>query len=316
MKKKKNSIDLIDQLYQEVSEYKTPQKFKDLLSFCVKFKRLSPFNAMLVNMQCPGAKFVLNAWQWRKLYNRVIKSGARPLIILSTFGPIDYVFDVNDTLDIDPSQPSKIIDNIIYEKTIELPINKNIIDDIIRKLPYLGIHASESSFGKGFNGFLRHLPMQERYSIEAKYGRDQDPIYIPIYYHIEINKEETFNNKFSTLIHELAHFFCHHLPAPATPDLWWNQRNLTLDIEEFEAETCAYLVCHRLNIDTKGQTLMYLDGYFQKNHTIIGVSISNILRASYEIEKLINTSYPISQSLLYKKHSKFKATIKQINGRS
>ena len=44
----------IDQLYNDVEAYRTSENFKKLLDFCVRFRHIAPFNAMLINMQYPG----------------------------------------------------------------------------------------------------------------------------------------------------------------------------------------------------------------------------------------------------------------------
>ena len=94
--------DVNDLLYR-VMEYRNSAKFRKLLNFCVHFRRLSPFNAMLLAVQRPGCEFALTAHRWQRDYGRVPKTDVRPLIIIRPFGPVEYLFDVADTVAVDPN---------------------------------------------------------------------------------------------------------------------------------------------------------------------------------------------------------------------
>ena len=88
---------VLDELFCFARQYRSSEAYQGLLKFIVRFKRYSPFNAMLVRTQLAGATFVLTAHRWAKDYGRKVKVGARPLVILQPMGPIMFVFDVSDT---------------------------------------------------------------------------------------------------------------------------------------------------------------------------------------------------------------------------
>ena len=112
----------VDLLFQAVSSYSKCKEFKSLLAFCARFKHLSPYNAMLVQMQRPTATYVLTADEWKNKYNRVIKPDARPMIILVPFGPVDFVFDVYDTEPVEKMFPDDIdaLMDLIYQSESNL----------------------------------------------------------------------------------------------------------------------------------------------------------------------------------------------------
>ena len=93
----------VNDLFYRVLEYRNSAKFRKLLNFCVHFRRLSPFNAMLLAVQRPGCQFALTANRWSRDYGRVPKTDARPLIIIRPFGSVEYLFDVADTEPLDPN---------------------------------------------------------------------------------------------------------------------------------------------------------------------------------------------------------------------
>ena len=85
--REKEFKDNIDELQFLVKKYRSSDGFKKMLDFVGRFRHLAPYNAMLVEMQLPGATFVFNGKKWKE-YNRQPKSSARQLITLIPFGPI------------------------------------------------------------------------------------------------------------------------------------------------------------------------------------------------------------------------------------
>ena len=53
--------DNLDNLFKEVREYRSCDKFKEILDFVKKFRNIAPYNAMLLNIQKPGSKYVATA---------------------------------------------------------------------------------------------------------------------------------------------------------------------------------------------------------------------------------------------------------------
>ena len=87
----------LDQLYQQVLDYRSTKDFGAMLGAIAKFRSVAPYNAMLIHMQKPGSVYVASAADWENRFHRRIKPGARPLVILKPFGPIAFVFEYNDT---------------------------------------------------------------------------------------------------------------------------------------------------------------------------------------------------------------------------
>lgn len=57
----------IDELQFLVKSYRDSRHFKKLLDFVGRFPYLAPYNAMLIEMQRPGATFVLSGKEYLKL---------------------------------------------------------------------------------------------------------------------------------------------------------------------------------------------------------------------------------------------------------
>ncbi len=53
----------LDELFEEARRYHTTKEYRELLEFVIQFRFYSPYNAMLVHIQMPGAQFVAPAFR-------------------------------------------------------------------------------------------------------------------------------------------------------------------------------------------------------------------------------------------------------------
>ena len=60
----------LDELFTSAGRYSSTKEFKELVNFSLHFRHYSPFNALLVHMQKPGATYVLRASERRRSYGR------------------------------------------------------------------------------------------------------------------------------------------------------------------------------------------------------------------------------------------------------
>lgn len=88
--------DNIDELQFLVRSFRNKDEFKKLLDFVGRHDYLAPYNAMLAQMQKPGATFIYNGQKWRE-FGRRPKVNSQNIIILKPFGPVQCVFDIGDT---------------------------------------------------------------------------------------------------------------------------------------------------------------------------------------------------------------------------
>lgn len=86
----------VDALFQHALETGENLAFLEFLAFAKRFSNLSVYNAMLVRVQHPGATAVASARRWAGI-DRYPKPGARPLMILQPFGPVTFVYAMEDS---------------------------------------------------------------------------------------------------------------------------------------------------------------------------------------------------------------------------
>lgn len=295
--------DKIDELLYLTGRYRKSQEFYELIEFCAKFKTLSPFNAMLVQMQRPGAKYVLTASAWIKKYNAKVNLNARPLIILVPFGPVDCVFDIDDT---DITDKKLCLESLVNPFKTKGSIGEKIYNTLVGNLKFLSIRLVPVQFGNQQNAEIRFCKDVRTIEFEfLDYKKVKKKIRLPQYYQISVSNNNDMTDNFASIIHELGHFFCEHLITPKNK--WWSPRNINHSIKEFEAETIAWLVCERAGI--KNPSEKYLAGYIKDNAEIPNISIEMILKAVNQIEQLFEP-ISISKSFLAKQDDYVKNQLK------
>lgn len=313
----------LDILWKDVIEFRNGDNFKRIMDACAHFKQLAPYNAMLVYMQRPGAEYVLTAQQWRSLYDRRTKLDARPMLILVPFGPVDYVFDIGDTLPSDnPYSPHKETDQAILNKMAEPyktqgEMPRRTLQLFIDNLAYNGI-AFNGDFQTGADYAAKIEYSPNRISDVSIYlGKYRTIDWRPPY-QISIKGKSSYSQMFTSLCHELGHLFCHHLRMPADwKEKPWEVRYLDHKWKEFEAESVAWLVCERLGIENPSAE--YLAKYIPENGSpfIISnqVSLENIMTATREVERLLKPM-TYRDGLLYKHCKDFQDFCKAVKRNS
>ena len=63
----------LDELFALAGKYNSSDAYIELMRFVGRFRFYSPFNAMLIHTQMPGANYVCTPRKWRKDYHRTIK---------------------------------------------------------------------------------------------------------------------------------------------------------------------------------------------------------------------------------------------------
>lgn len=292
--------DNIDELQFLVAEFRDSEEFQKMLEGLGQFKWLAPYNAMLVQLQLPGACLVLTGKQWAK-YNRRPKANARKLITLKVFGPIQCMFDYESTEPI-PGTPeldeAKILEdwNRSLDQATGEP-DKEKYQNLLSNLPLLGILIDDKfeavrTYGgyiaKHRDGILE-IPINKYFSISYQSE-----------FIISVNSKAPNASQFHTLCHELGHLFCKHMYYGH------ERRDLTLEEREFEAETVAWIVCKRQGIDNPSE--QYLAGY-ARNGKVPVCSIDHIMKAVTKIEELMSNRMNIKDSPWYKYDKGLKAAV-------
>ena len=296
----------LDELWKNVRSFRQSDNFKAIMQACVRFRHLAPFNSMLVEIQRPGALYVLTEEEWRKKYDRGIKPNSRPVIILLPFGPVDYLFDISDTYPLKTKANWMSSESIL--QALEDPYKtKGEISDIqisqlMKKLCFHGVCVNNNMIAGSMYAARIQLIQSHFTSLSIPY--DKLVISWPPAFLLSVNRNVSKGEWFASVCHELGHLFCFHLTAPNT---WkdWPLRQISIDAVEFEAESVAWLVCEIMGIENPSE--MYLSNYLNDNDEIpYDVSVDRILSATKEILNLCSSNYlGCKNGLLYKHDTQF-----------
>lgn len=271
----------LDDLFENTSQYKTSASYLELIKFTTRFHFYAPFNAMLIHIQMKGATYVAPARRWADKYQRDIKPGARPLVILQPMGPVMFVFDVAETeprTDA-PPLPREIVNPFeVRSGQIRDELNKTV-KNAVRD----GIVVEEAAAGSQHAGSIGVAPPGKALQFQTKLKPVSVFIDVPQRYYLSLNKNHSTESRYATLAHELGHLYAGHLGTPN--DKWWpDRRGLDQNVREFEAESVCYLVCSRLGIDNPSAE--YLSGYLKANAEIPKISLDCVMKAAGLIEQM------------------------------
>ena len=267
---RKVAVKALDELFLSVGTYRRSREYRELLDFLRRFPALSPYNAMLIHVQKPGCRCLLTASKWWKLYQRKVRPGARPLVILRPFGPVAFVFDVSDT------EGRAVPDQVLNPFPVYGSLSSERFDTLCNNLPKEGVMLHSADCGPEFAGSMTRDEGQRPQIL----GRRRVRQYFRLMVRCRLSREE----RFATMAHELGHMLCGHLGSPLRGWLP-ERRGMERTVREFEAESVAWLVCERLGIRSLSSSV-YLSGYLEKNEDIPPISLETVLRAAGFIEDM------------------------------
>lgn len=277
----------LDQLYSDVLGFKSTKSYRGLLDFVVKFPHIAPYNAILLYLQYPGCRYALSANEWRWKFNRTVKPGSTPLIILRTFGPVSFVFDIGST------EGEDVPESILNPLKASGYVTEGMMEQLVRNLTREGIRFSMVDHAGGNGGLIAFGAIPETIiRLGTKNGKS---VRIRTLFEIVVNSNSNLPSRYATILHELGHFYCGHCPHPKAN--WLPIREeLSLGQVEFEAESVSWLLCQRLGI--VGPSVRYLHGYLEHEHTIPVISVDAVLKAVGKIERLLRSDIKPRKELL------------------
>ncbi|MGO9357789.1 MAG: ImmA/IrrE family metallo-endopeptidase [Xanthobacteraceae bacterium] len=255
---------LIDQLIAATRLYDSRQALLELFAFTIRLRAFAPFNAMILHIQRPGLTHAATARDWHGRFGRVPVRGARPLLVLRTMGPVDFVFDILDT------------------EGRELPVDAF-------QFPTLGALTDQE--------FAEHMKTvaKENVDLVPLDVGDTQAGYIRVAarsgnakrkhrYQLGYNKNHPAPTRFVTVAHELGHLYLGHLGEDRARRVA-DRHGVPKDLREVEAESVAYLVAMRNGLQPRSES--YLSGY---QGAFSALDVFAITRAANAVETAMGVS--------------------------
>src|ERR1700687_5355594 len=282
----------LDELFTLARKYNSSDAYVELMRFVGRFRFYSPFNAMLIYTQMPGAEFVCTALRWRRDYHREIKIGAQPIVILQPMGPILFVFDVSDTAPLPNARPLPIrVEDPFRVRSGKIGVQLALT---IENAKRDGVRVTERADGSQRAGSIQRAAAGQHLEFTIAKNRMPKSTQIPLWFELLLNSSLSVESRYGTLVHELAHLYCGHLGTPN--GRWWPDRqNLSHAVREFEAESVSYLVCSRLGIDTASDE--YLAGYVRRYPATPPISLDRVMKSVWLLEQMGRASLGLRKQL-------------------
>ena len=264
---------VLDELFTLARTFNLSKAYLELMEFVGRFRFYSPFNAMLIYTQMPGARFVATPIRWMRDFHREIRVGARPIVILQPMGPVLFVFDVTDT-DALPGAPPlpQRVNNPFKVRHGKIG---NELKHTIENAKRDGVRISDADHGSQRAGSIQRASGHQFLEVLAAPKPHLRLKRVPLLYELLLNNNLSSESKYATLVHELGHLYCGHLGT---------RRGLQIEVCEFEAESVCYLVCTRMGLENASEE--YLAGYVRKHETTPSISLDRVMKSSWLIEQM------------------------------
>ncbi len=219
----------LERLEAGVSALLSSGAWKAALEAQRRFYHYSFRNVMLIFAQCPEATRVAGYTVWKSL-GRQVKKGEKGLCILAPLIRKDAsgnksVYVVRNAYVYDLSQTEG-------DDLMETPELVQLEGEFSQLSVFQG---RLEAWLKGQNIALERVPLPE--GVNGMYQSRE--------HRITLSSTLSPNGAFKTLIHEVAHALLHREATERTQ-------------AELEAESCAYLVCAELGLDTGSYSFAYL----------------------------------------------------------
>ena len=255
---------LIDQLIAATRLYDSRKALLELFAFTIRLRAFAPFNAMILHIQRPGLTHAATARDWHDRFGRVPVRGARPLLVLRTMGPVDFVFDVLDT-----EGPALPVDAFKFP-TLGALTDKEFAEHM-KTVARENVELAPLDVGDTQAGYIRRA------------ARSADPKR-KHRYELGYNKNHPAPTRFVTVAHELGHLYLGHLGEDHARRVS-DRHGVPKDLREVEAESAAYLVAMRNGLNPRSES--YLSSY---QGAFAAIDVFAINRAANAVETAMGVS--------------------------
>jgi len=232
----KRAQELLGQIKEGISAVKDSQTWKEWMEVQSRFINYSPFNSWLIFRQSPNSTRVAGFNRWKTL-GRWVSKGAKGIQILAPLLvkiPKDKKEPEGEQIRVLRGFKPVTIFDISQTQGKDLP-------EVYR--PLEGV-APEGLFER-----LKTLVESKGFSV--KFGPMPSPAtygYVDSNHHIVLREGQSAAQNMAVLCHETAHGLLGH-PGDA---------HRARDLMELEAETCSWIVCRNLGLQTDAKAFTYL----------------------------------------------------------
>lgn len=261
----------VDELFASRPRFRSSLTYTGLLRYIGRLSTYSMLNGLLLYLQDPAATVVATAGRWRREFGRRIAANARPLIILAPMSPVRFVYDVRDT----EGPPLPDTSGAAPPAGSRLPADVFAATVHNSRLHGIAVHAVDPVRLDTARTVVLSPEQRLRWS-DLDLGADD-------HYLVLLEEGASVETRYCRLAVELGHLFCGHCGIHS--NAWWPERpGLAAECAAIEAESTAFLVCHRRGL--LGCTADLLRDYALQDRPMPLFSLSGVLQAAQYIEAM------------------------------
>jgi hypothetical protein len=265
------ALNPVDEIFASLPRFRNSNELMEMMQFISRFPNYSTFNGWLLYLQNSSATCVATARTWAQKYKRTPKPNAHPLVILAPMAPILFLFDIQDTEG--PAVPPALLQH------------RQIDDQQLGKFYATTLHNAAIHGIAVFEIALNSAESDNVHRITPALRKKYKALNLPkdTSYLIFIDRTQSPEGRYASLVHELGHIFCSHLGIDR--HAWWPERqDLNIRGEDIEAASVAYLVCQRIGLKADAEDyLLRFSGPHQKIPTF---SMNAVIQAAAYIEDM------------------------------
>ena len=224
------------------------------LKFCSNFYNYSYNNITLIMMQRPNASYVAGYTAWRKM-NRYVRKGEKGIgILCPCIRKVETFAEPDDTKVYNDMEAEKEVKKVIsgFKVGYVFDLSQTEGDDSMLPVLVTGLAGDSEQEQAIYEALLKYVSNQ--YQVEEVAGISAKGSYNIETQVITVRSDLQYQQKIKSLLHE----FSHAIDFSLHPDM-----TIARNKRELIAESCAFVVCLRLGIDTSSYSFSYLKSWLQ-----------------------------------------------------
>ena len=265
-------------LREGVSSLMSSHGWQDALRFRSKFYNYSFFNSTLIYSQCPTASLVAGYKRWQEL-GRQVRKGEKGLFILAPLiGKVKGEGSSDKVANPDKQDKAEVKQLFGFRAVYVFDVSQTDGDPLPQlERPKL-LEAKDEDINLINLCKVKLLAFAARKGLKVSFdleGTGALGVYKPLQQAIALKADLPSLQQLKTFIHELAHALLHDLSSARA-------------LAELEAESCAFLVCHQLGLDSSSYSFPYLANWTEDLEQLLASGERASVAAQELIGVLIN----------------------------
>lgn len=244
----------IESISQGLQAIESSDDWIRYLKFCSSFYNYSYNNIFLIMMQRPDATFVAGYTTWRKM-NRYVRKGEKGIgILCPCIRKVETFKEPDDSKVYNDKEAEKEVKKILTGFRIGYVFDLSQTDGDDSMLPALvsGLQGSSEQEKALYEALFKYVSTQ--YCVQEVTGMSAKGSFNLATKVITVRADLKYQQKLKSLLHELSHA----IDFDMHPDM-----DIPRNKRELIAESCAFVVCLRLGIDTSSYSFSYLKSWLK-----------------------------------------------------